>query len=137
MKKSHIILIVIIAVAIAAIMSTVADSSTYETFKVAQENPETEYHVVGKLNKEKPFEYNPEQNANRFVFYLKDNNGEEKKVVYASTKPQDFEKSEQVVVIGKCKGDEFEASQILMKCPSKYNNGQVETTASATAPTSS
>ncbi len=124
MKKGHIILIVIIAIAIGAILSTVSDSSTYESFDTAAENPEKEYHVVGKLNKEKELEYNPIKNANEFSFYLVDNSGEEKKVVYSNTKPQDFEKSEQIVVIGKCKDDAFYASQILMKCPSKYNNGQ-------------
>jgi cytochrome c-type biogenesis protein CcmE len=121
MKRTHIALIILIVVAIGAILSTVSDSSTYETFRVAEQNPDEEYHVVGKLNKEKPFEYNPQVDANKFVFYLKDNEGTEKKVTYNNTKPQDFEKSEQVVLIGKCVGDEFQANQILMKCPSKYN----------------
>ena len=39
-------------------------------------------------------------------------------------KPQDFERSEQIVLIGKVQGDEFHASDILMKCPSKYNDGK-------------
>lgn len=38
--------------------------------------------------------------------------------------PQDIEKSEQIVLIGKMKGEEFHATEILMKCPSKYNDGQ-------------
>ena len=37
------------------------------------------------------------------------------------SKPQDFEKSEQIVVIGKMEAGNFVASDILMKCPSKYN----------------
>ena len=122
MKKTHIVLIIFIAVAIAAILSTVSDASTYEVFNKAAEDPDTEYHIVGKLNMSKPFEYNPQDDANKFVFYLTDNSGTEKKVIYNNTKPQDFEKSEQVVVIGKCKPDAFYASQILMKCPSKYND---------------
>jgi cytochrome c-type biogenesis protein CcmE len=125
MKKIHIIGIVIIAIAIAAIFSTVADSSTYADFSVAAKNPTSEYHVVGKLNKAKPFEYNPKVNANLFAFYLVDNKGEERKVFYNGTKPQDFERSEQIVVIGKANGSNtFEASNILMKCPSKYNDNK-------------
>lgn len=125
MKKSHIIAIVLIAIAIGAIMSTVNDSSTYANFTEAQKNPEDEFHVVGKLNKEKPFEYAPEKNANLFAFYLKDNEGIERKVLYNGAKPQDFERSEQIVIVGKYGNeDEFNATQILMKCPSKYNNGQ-------------
>ena len=129
MKKIHIVFIVVIAVAIAAIMSTVADSSTYSTFADAAKNPDTEYHVVGKLNKEKALEYNPEVNANLFSFYMKDNAGTELKVEFKGTKPQDFERSEQIVITGKANGNVFHADKILMKCPSKYNNGQVELTA--------
>jgi len=120
-KKIHIIGIVVIAIALAVIVSTISNSSTYAPFSEASEHPNSTYHVVGKLNMAKPFIYNPETNANLFGFYLVDNEGKERKVLYNGTKPQDFEKSEQVVVIGKVAGDDFHCSQILMKCPSKYN----------------
>lgn len=55
-----------------------------------------------------------------FTFYLYDNNGNERKVLLNKAKPQDFDKSEQIVIIGKMKGEEFIASDILLKCPSKY-----------------
>jgi len=122
MKKSYIIGIVMIAISLGAIMSTVADSSTYASFSVAGANPGSEYHVVGKLNKAKAFQYDPKTNANLFSFYLVDNKGEEMKVNFDGTQPQDFDKSEQIVVVGKIEGKEFHASSILMKCPSKYNN---------------
>ena len=124
MKKIHIIGIIIIAVALAVVVSTISNSSTYAPFKTAIENEGSTFHVVGKLNKEKEFIYNPEVNANLFGFYLVDNEGLEKKVLYNGSKPQDFERSEQIVVVGKMDGDEFHASQILMKCPSKYNGNQ-------------
>ncbi len=129
MKKIHIVFIVLIAVSIAAIMSTVADSSTYSNFSAAAKNPDTEYHVVGKLIKDKPLEYNPHVNANLFAFYMKDNEGTEFKVEFKGTKPQDFERSEQIVITGKANEGKFHADKILMKCPSKYNNGQVELSA--------
>jgi cytochrome c-type biogenesis protein CcmE len=50
----------------------------------------------------------------------------EKKVIYKSVKPQDFEKSEKVVVIGSMLNDEFVASSLLLKCPSKYNANKPE-----------
>ena len=124
MKKSHIIAIAIIAIAVAAILSTVADSSTYSSFSIAGSHPKKVYHVVGKLSKEKPQEYNPRVDANLFSFYMTDNEGNEKKVLLNKTKPQDFDRSEQIVVIGKMSGDEFHASDVLMKCPSKYNNAK-------------
>ena len=124
MKKTHIIAIIVIALAIGAIMSTVSDSSTYSNFTEAIENPGKEYHVVGQLNKEADMTYNPEVDANLFSFSMIDNNGMEQRVHFAGSKPQDFERSEQIVLVGKYEQDSFKASKILMKCPSKYNEGQ-------------
>ncbi len=66
--------------------------------------------------------YDPVMDANHFEFMLVDTNKVEKRVVYQSPKPQDFDKSEQVVVIGRMQGDYFACNKILMKCPSKYTN---------------
>jgi cytochrome c-type biogenesis protein CcmE len=125
MKKSHIILIVLIAVSIGAILTTYGDASTYEGFTVAAAHPDKEYHVVGVLNKEKPRVYNPQENANLFTFYLIDDKGVESKVFYNAPEPADFDRSEKVVIIGKMGNDAFYANKILLKCPSKYNEGQV------------
>jgi cytochrome c-type biogenesis protein CcmE len=50
------------------------------------------------------------------------------KVMFNDTKPQDFEKSEQIVVIGKVVGNEFHVAKgdLLMKCPSKYNGNELQ-----------
>jgi len=125
MKRSSIIGIIIIALEIGEIVSTYADSSTYGTFADASETT-SELHVVGQLDKEKQMVYNPQEDANYFAFYMKDNNGKECKVIFNGTKPQDFERSEQIVLTGKMVDGEFQASKILMKCPSKYNKDQVE-----------
>lgn len=125
MKRSSIIGIVIIAIAIGVIISTYADSSTYGSFNDAVETHQ-ELHVVGQLNQERQLIYNPKQDANYFSFYMKDNNGKECKVVFNGTKPQDFERSEQIVLTGKMVGSEFHASKILMKCPSKYTKDKIE-----------
>ena len=70
-------------------------------------------------------EYDATKNANQFAFYLIDEKGTEKKVIYNNTKPQDFEKSEKVVVVGSMKGEQFMATSLLLKCPSKYNADQI------------
>ena len=127
MKKSSIAGILIIALAIGIIISTYADSSTYGSFADAKESS-SELHVVGQLNKEKELFYDPQQDANYFAFYMSDNEGRESKVVFNGSKPQDFERSEQIVLTGKMVGNEFPASKILMKCPSKYTNDEVEIT---------
>lgn len=127
MKKSSIAGMIIIAIAIGVIISTYADSSTYGSFADARSS-ESELHVVGQLNKQKELFYKPQQDANYFSFYLKDNEGRECKVVFSGSKPQDFERSEQIVLTGKMIGNEFHASKILMKCPSKYTKDEVEVT---------
>ena len=124
MKKLHIVGIVVIAVAIGVIFVSLKNTSTYADFAEALSNPEKEFHVVGKLDKSQPQIYDPKVNADQFIFTLIDNKGKSEQVVLHKSKPQDFEKSEQIVLIGKMQGGEFHANDILMKCPSKYNNGQ-------------
>jgi cytochrome c-type biogenesis protein CcmE len=120
MKKTHIIAIVFIAVAMAFMIGSVNDSSSYADFDEAFENPQKEYHVVGELDRSAEIAYNPEINPNITKFTMVDKKGERRKVILNKSKPQDFERSESVVLIGKANGDEFHATEMLMKCPSKY-----------------
>jgi cytochrome c-type biogenesis protein CcmE len=137
MKKMHILGIGVIAIAIAIIVSTAGDASTYVNFtqaeELAQNGDQGSIHVVGKLKKDatgqiQEMSYRPEVDPNHFEFTLLDANNREQKVIYRSPKPQDFDKSEQVVVIGRMEQNHFEAEKILLKCPSKYNNEKLETT---------
>lgn len=121
MKKSNIVLLVVIAIAVAVIISLVTDFSSYETFASAARKKGEEFHVIGVLEKQKPMIYNPKENANFFSFYVKDKSGAVNKVVYKGSKPTDFEKSEQIVLTGSMGSNNvFQCSHILMKCPSKY-----------------
>ncbi|NDC31635.1 MAG: cytochrome c maturation protein CcmE [Bacteroidetes bacterium] len=126
MKKTHIIAIALIAISIAAILSMYGDASTYEDFTMAAENNGKEYHVVGTLNRTKEKYYDPKKDANFFSFYMIDEKGKESKVVYHNPEPTDFERSEKIVIVGSMEGDHFEASKILLKCPSKYTDNQVK-----------
>jgi cytochrome c-type biogenesis protein CcmE len=137
MKKTHIFALIVIAVACGIILSTAGDASTYVTFKeaetMASKGDNSSIHVVGTLKKSESgeilgMEYHPEVDPNFFKFTLLDNDQNERVVVLRNSKPQDFDKSEQVVVIGKMEKNHFEAEKILLKCPSKYNNGELETT---------
>ena len=126
MKKTHIIGIILIAISIGVIFGSINDSSAYSNFTASSENEQAEFHIVGYLNKEKPQVYEPEKNPDLFQFYMYDKDSVERKVILHKSKPQDFDRSEQIVIIGKSKNDEFHADQILMKCPSKYENGSPE-----------
>jgi cytochrome c-type biogenesis protein CcmE len=127
MKKSSILGLITIAVAIAVIISLYSTSSTYGSFKDAK-LAASELRVVGYLDKQKDLYYDAAKDANYFSFYVKDKKGEECKVVFIGTKPQDFEKSEQIVLTGQMVGSEFHASDILMKCPSKYTQDKINVT---------
>ena len=56
---------------------------------------------------------------------MKDNEGKEEKVVLRKAKPQDFERSEQIVLTGKVEKGQFIATDMLMKCPSKYKDEEI------------
>jgi cytochrome c-type biogenesis protein CcmE len=124
MKKSAIIGLILVAICIAAIVGTFTDTGSYSNFSEAK-SMGSETHIVGVLNKDKEQFYDPLQDANAFSFYMIDEKGVECKVIFKGAKPQDFERSEQIVITGKMEGDYFAAQKILMKCPSKYNNTEV------------
>lgn len=126
MKKTHIVGILVIAVVMLIMLSMLGDSSTYSNFTDAKQSPGEEVHVAGTLVKTKSMDYKPEIDPNSFTFYMLDKSGIEQKVQLKKSKPTDFERAEQLVVIGSMQGTTFVATDILMKCPSKYNNAQQE-----------
>lgn len=113
-----------IGVAIWLLTTASDDMSTYSTFTDASMSGK-KVKVVGQLSKDKEMYYDPGKDPNYFSFYVKDNDGMEKKVVLLAEKPRDFELSEQIVITGKMKDEEFVASDMLMKCPSKYKDEEV------------
>ncbi len=127
MKKTHIIGMVVIAVALMIIISTAGDASTYVSFDEAQEmstdGNHNKIHVVGKLKKDETgnvvgIETSPDKRS--FRFDLVDENNNEQTVYHPNPMPTDFLRSEQVVVVGAYTQDRFVADKILLKCPSKY-----------------
>lgn len=132
MKKSHILVIIVIAAAIGILMSTAGDASTYvgfgEAYRLANAGNTKDIHVVGELTKDPAgnvIGMEPGIDKVSFSFMLVDENGKTQKVEYAEPMPQDFTKSEKVVVIGRYEGEVFKASKILLKCPSKYQEQNV------------
>lgn len=124
MKKIHIIAILMIVAAIALLVSAADDMSTYATFDQAEKSGER-VKIAGQLSKDKEMYYKPEEDPNYFSFYIRDTEGEERKVVLLAAKPQDFELSEQIVLTGRMKGEAFVATDMLMKCPSKYKDEEI------------
>lgn len=121
MKKTHIILLVMIAVSIAVLVSFMGDVTTYDTVTSAKEKPGKFVHLIAKME-QNSLQYDPVTNPNYLSFTAVDSLGNKIKVVYNNTKPTDIEKSERLVLKGKVQGDHFECKDILLKCPSKYKD---------------
>lgn len=125
MRKSAIIGLITIALCIGFLVSLNADTDTYSNFTEASSSNKEE-HVIGNWEKSKGMHYDAAKDPNHFSFFMRDEKGKVNKVVLNGTKPQDFERSEKLVLIGQMNNDTFYASKILMKCPSKYNDELVE-----------
>lgn len=124
MKKMHILAFIAIIAGISILIIGSEDVTTYSNFSEITD-PDQSIKIVGTLDKDKELVYNPEENPNLFTFYMQDKKGTSKKVLLNKPKPQDFERSESLVVTGKLVGEEFIASEILMKCPSKYKDEEI------------
>ena len=122
MKKTHIVLIFLIALSVGAIIATISNASTYVTFQEAEKNMGKEFTVIGELVKDKEILYNPKKNE--LSFYAVDSLDNVRKVYHYQPKPQDFERSEKITMTGYAKDSTFVATTILMKCPSKYEEQQ-------------
>lgn len=125
MTKIYIAAIAMIAGGIVFFSMSGKDLTTYTTFREAGQSG-SKVKIAGQLAKDKEMVYDPQKDPNHFSFYVRDNDGEERKVVLNGAKPQDFELSEQIVLTGRMKGDEFHATELLMKCPSKYKDEEIK-----------
>lgn len=138
MKKSYLLALLVIAVAISIIVSSAGDASQYVSFAEAkallESGDEQKVHVVGELTKNETgeivgVEYDPVKDPNYIAFTLKDDKQVVQKVICYNPPPsiQELKKSEKVVIIGKYTPEGvFVAKEILMKCPSKYEEKEIK-----------
>lgn len=96
------------------------DLTTYDTVASAREKEGKFVHLIAKLDKTKPVEYDAVKNPNYMRFTAVDTLGHSTVVIYHNSKPTDFEKSERLVLKGSMQQGQFECKEMLMKCPSKY-----------------
>ena len=122
MKKTHIVALILIAAAIASLISFMGDVTTYETIASAKEKPGVYVNLIAKIDHAQPVNYDPVKNPNYLSFTAIDTLGNSIPVVYHNSKPTDMEKSERLVLKGKVQDGHFECKDILLKCPSKYKD---------------
>ncbi len=122
MKKIHIILLVLVAAAIAVLVSFLQTTTTYDTVATAKAKPGKFVHLMAKWDKTQPLEYDALKNPNYLAFTAVDSLGEKVPVVYRNPKPENFELSERLVMKGKYEEGKFVCQSIQTKCPSKYKD---------------
>jgi cytochrome c-type biogenesis protein CcmE len=125
MKTTHIVILIAIAAGIGMLITMTTDMSTYDTINSAKQKQGKYLHLIAKLDTTngKQIEYDALKNPNYLGFHIVDSLGGTSKVVYMKGKPPtDMERSERMVLKGKMTDSAFVCDDILIKCPSKYND---------------
>lgn len=129
MKRAHILILVVIAVAIGLLISTMTDLSTYDTISSARTKSGKFVHLIARLDTlgGKKIQYDPLIDPNYLKFHVVDSLGGTSSVIYRKGQPPtDMEKSERMVLKGRMTDSAFLCDDILIKCPSKYKEGKAD-----------
>jgi len=121
--RNIIIFIIALGLLVAAVFSLSEDIlSPYVPFSEAVSGPGKYVQVIGRLDKSLPVIHR----EGKYSFTLIDKDGTKMSATHRGTKPQNFEHTDQVVMLGRYRtGDNlFEADKVLVKCPSKYRSKQ-------------
>lgn len=135
MKKTHIVILVLIAAAIGVLIASMGDLSTYDSVASAKSKKGSFVHLIAKLDKGKSIEYDALKDPNYLSFHVVDSLGAGTRVVYLKGQPPtDMEKSTRMVLKGTMNDTAFMCEDILIKCPSKYQEENATASQSITQP---
>ncbi len=93
--------------------------TTYTDFAGARSRPQEDVQVAGMLAN-KNYVIKPTEQY--LSFALRDSTGDTMHVEYHGIVPGNFAQAVGLVAVGRYQGDHFEAKQLLVKCPSKYQS---------------
>ena len=118
MKKRYLIggAIVLVFLVVGG-MSFLNSSVEYATLSKAEKSGK-KVQVTGKWVKEMDTQYDTRNNT--FTFYMRDDENRIARVVFEGAKPNNFDIATSVVAKGRYEDGVFHASEVLTKCPSKY-----------------
>ena len=118
MKKKYIIgLLIAVVFLTLAILSFDESRVEYADLSKAQESGKT-VQIIGKRVEAKQWNYDTQNDL--LQFFIEDEKGNVSEVSYNGAPPNNFDIAPSLVVKGKFEDNIFIASQILTKCPSKY-----------------
>lgn len=108
--------VVVIGIVLGAV-NFMESNVEYADFSVAEKS-QKKVQVKGEWVKEEPTDFDVQKV--KFSFFMKDESNRVVKVVLDGAKPNNFELATSVVAKGKYANGEFHATEVLTKCPSKY-----------------
>lgn len=118
MSKGPIVTVVLtVAAVIAVVLAFMQNAGQFVTIRQAKTASGDQLHLAGDIV---PESINRNTIAHALVFKLKDENGDVVTVRHTGEMPNNFGDVKRVVAIGCMKHGEFDSSQLLVKCPSKY-----------------
>lgn len=121
MSRFNIVVILLVAVLLGTLFSVFTQNSESVVFARAFAEPGVEFKVSGTLDTDHPVVYDPETSVAETRFHMRDKDGEVHEVLLKEAKPTGLEQSESIDLYGKVEDGRFIATEMLMKCPSKYN----------------
>jgi len=121
MKKTHIISLLLVASLVGTFIATFTSTSRSVGFVEAEKMEGAECKISGVLVREEPVIYDPIIDPTMTVFHMEDAFGIVRQVRLKKAKPTGLENSESIDLYGTMESGEFHATDMLMKCPSKYN----------------
>lgn len=131
MKPKYLIgAIAALALVVATMMTLQSKQLAYSDFTAATQSAER-VQIAGTWVKEKGNSYDP--STDEFKFTMRDEKGKEMPVVLGrggGGKPNNFELAVSLVVTGQVEAGTMKATNIMTKCPSKYESKGKELTGS-------
>jgi cytochrome c-type biogenesis protein CcmE len=109
--------IVVVAGIVLGALNFMESNVEYADFATA-ERMNKKVQVKGEWMKDQPTNFDADKV--KFSFYMMDDSKRVSKVVLDGAKPNNFEMATSVVAKGKFVNGEFHATDVLTKCPSKY-----------------
>ncbi len=122
MKPAHIISFVIIVVCLLGSLIAFSDSvAQHTTIEMAKKSPGKTVQIPGNIVKDS-VRYDGNKGQLSFTIVDAKDAASAVKIVYSEPKPENFDTATKVEAIGEFKNGVFVAKNLLVKCPSKYND---------------
>ncbi|RYG25929.1 cytochrome c maturation protein CcmE [bacterium] len=125
--KGPVVTAIIASLAMAGVVvAFTSNASPYVTISQAKTSGGDNLHLAGVMQKDT---FQQDITTGRMTFDLKDSDGKTITVEHIGSRPASLMDADKVVAIGALKDGRFVSHDLLVKCPSKYDEGKPKLTA--------